>query len=99
MSLDRKQLACYVVGAETSAGQWRWCALNEDCEWLAALDQARSEQAEKVGVVCCNPSERVRAAALSALEIVDPAKIVAYKLFQSTDSDECAGVLSRRVMN
>jgi len=98
MTIDRKQLACFVVGAETAPGQWQWGVLNEDHQWLTALDEVRSQDAERAGVRCCNPSEAVRRAAMAGLAVDGAADIVAYRLFQLTDSDECATVLSGKVL-
>ena len=99
MTLDRKQLVCYVVGAKIDEEQWRWCALNEDGDWLIALDAERAEQAEKVGVFCCKANEDIRAAALEGLGVSHPQETVAYRMFQSSDSDEAAAVLSRKVLH
>jgi len=99
MTLDRKQLACHVVGMRTDADQWQWCALNEDGVWLTSLDDERAEQAEKVGVYCCQPSDRVQAAAQAGLDISQPLETVAYQLFHPSDSDESAEILSRKVLN
>lgn len=99
MTLDRKQLACYVVGVKSGGDQWQWCALNEDGVWLTSLDVERAVQAEKVGVYCCQPSDRVCAAAQAGLDVAQPQETVAYRMFQASDSDESAGVLSRKVLN
>ena len=98
MTIDRKQLACFVVGAEIAPGQWRWGVLNEDHQWLTSLDEVRSQDAERAGVRCCNPSQAVRQASAAGLGVQPEADIVAYRLFQLTDSDECATVLSGRVL-
>jgi len=99
MSIDRKKLACFVVGMRVSEqGQWSWCALNEDRQWLAALDAAGSFAGEKAGVFCRDPGDVVRAAAAQGLGLPADAEIVAHRLFQPSDSDEAAAVLSSRVM-
>jgi len=99
MTLDRKQLACHVVGVKTAADQWQWCALNEDGVWLTSLDGERAAQAEKVGVYCCQPGEHLQAAAQAGLDVPQPLETVTYQLFQPSDSDESAEVLSRKVLN
>jgi len=99
MTLNRKQLACHIVGIRTDAQQWQWCALNEDGAWLTPLDIERAAQAEKVGVYCCQPSASVQAAALAGLDVSQPLETVAYQLFHPSDSDESAEVLSRKVLN
>ncbi|GAA0492559.1 MULTISPECIES: hypothetical protein [Pigmentiphaga] len=98
MVIDRKKLVCFVVAATDPAGEPRWCALNEDREWLTNLGAEPAAAAEKAGVYCCNPSPEVRRAAAEALGVDPGAEFVVHRLFQSSDSDECAEVISRKVV-
>ncbi len=99
MSIDRKKLVCFVVSAKNVAGEQLWCALNEDREWLSNLEAEPAGAAEKAGVYCCSPSEEVRRAAATALGVDAFSDIVAHRLFQTSDSDECAAVISRRALS
>jgi hypothetical protein len=73
--------------------------LNEDREWLADLAADPAAVAENIGVLCTNPSEEVRRAAAKAVGSDEPLReLVAYRLFQSADSDECAAVISHKVL-
>lgn len=97
MVIDRKKLVCFVVAVTDSSGGQRWCALNEDREWLTNLGAEPGTAAEKAGVFCCNPSSEVRRAAAEALGVDADAEFVVHRLFQSSDSDECAEVIARKV--
>ncbi|VCU71349.1 hypothetical protein PIGHUM_03430 [Pigmentiphaga humi] len=97
MVIDRKKLVCFVVATRNASGAQRWCALNEDREWLANLAAGPAAAAEKAGVYCCNPSQELRRAAAQALGVEEGSEFVVHKLFQSSDSDECAEVISRKV--
>jgi len=97
MVIDRKKLVCYVVAVKDAAGEQRCCALNEDRQWLANLGAEAAATAEKIGVFCCNPSTEVRRAAAEALGVAPDAEFVVHRLFQDSDSDECAEVIARKV--
>jgi len=96
MVIDRKKLVCYVVAVKDAAGE-RCCALNEDREWLANLGAESAALAERAGVYCCNPSPELRRAAAAALGVDAGAELVVHRLFQDSDSDECAEVIARKV--
>lgn len=99
MTTDRKGLACFVVGIEAAPQDYRWCVLNEDRAWLAAIDAERGAKGEKIGVFCCNPDQEVRQVALAGLGVNTEVNLIAYRLFHPSDTDEAAVILSRRVMN
>jgi len=99
MAIDRKKLVCLVVGAKDAAGAQRWLAFNEDREWLADLAADPAAVAGKLGVLCTNPNAEVRRAAAAAIGSDEPLEeLVAYRLFQSADSDECAAVIAHKVL-
>lgn len=98
MSIDRKNLVCFVVALKASDGTWQWCALNEDKEWLRPLDVEQSVAGEKAGVFCSKPNEQVVRAASAGLGMASYSEVIAHRLFHPSDSDESASVLSRKVL-
>lgn len=98
MPIDRKNLVCFVIALKSPDGSWHGCALNEDKAWLRPLDADLSAAGEKAGVFCSKPSDELLRAAATGLGLAEHTEVRAHRLFHSSDSDESASVLSRKVL-
>ncbi|GAA4339928.1 hypothetical protein GCM10023144_38810 [Pigmentiphaga soli] len=97
MSIDRKAMVCFVVAAKGSDGAWRWGALNEDRQWLMPLHAEEFAAGEKAGVLCCKTDDLIRQVAIEGLGMDSATEVIVHRLFQASDSDDCAAVISRKV--
>ncbi|MCK9507489.1 MAG: hypothetical protein M0Q54_03550 [Pigmentiphaga sp.] len=98
MHVDRQDLVCYVVHATGHDGTSYWGALNESQRWLTTLDEAAGAQAKRIGIACCSLNETLKREVMHALGKESVYDLQAYRLFQQQDSDQCARVISQKVL-